>query len=303
MRRLRGFDYIEPKNLKEALLFLHSFGDDSAALAGGTDLLVGFRQGNHVPKYLINIKNIPELKGWELDDTGALIIGAATKISEIEFNKEIKQKWNLLSKAAHLMASPSLRNLATVGGNLCNGSPAADTALALIALGAKVEIVGVNGKRILLLQDFFIDAGKTCLARDELLTKIIIPHPSSGMEGTYLKLGIRNAMEIGIINVAVSLTFKDGDRKCKDVKIVLGPVAPTPIRATKAESLLEGSLLDEKIIEEAAILSARDVRPRYSSIRASADYRKEMVFVLVKRTLKEILDKLSRKKNIEEVYV
>lgn len=288
MRRLRGFDYREPTSLEEALFFLTEFGKDSAVLAGGTDLLVGLRQGNPVPKYLVNIKKVPELEMLQIDSKGALLLGASTRISQIEFHEEIRRKWGLLGKAAHSIGSPHVRNLATIGGNLCNASPAADTAPVLIALGAEAELARVNGRRIVSLQDFFLNAGQTCLSKDELLTKIIVPEPSSNMVGTYLKLGVRKAMEIGIVSVALCLSFKDGDSQCNGARIVLGSVAPTPIRAWKAESVLKDVPLDINVFEEASELAAQEAEP-ITDVRATAAFRKEMVGVVVKRALKEVL--------------
>jgi carbon-monoxide dehydrogenase medium subunit len=291
MRRVRGFEYIETDNLNEALLFLDACGRESCIFAGGTDLISGFRKGGSIPKYILNIKKIPEIREIKINDSGSLIIGACNVLSDIEHNKKVRQNWSLLSDAVHLMANPHIRNRGTIGGNLCNASPAADTAPVLLALGADVEIVSINGCRTIPLNHFFLDAGKSCLSKREILTKIIVPNAAKDARWKYIKYGIRNAMEIGLVNVAVSLSFNADDGSCKKAKIVLGSVAPTPIRALKAESALEGNSLGIESIKEASYLAAIGTSP-ISDVRASSQYRKEITKIIVERALTQILNEI-----------
>jgi carbon-monoxide dehydrogenase medium subunit len=291
MRRVRGFEYIETDKLDEALLFLKAHGSESCIYAGGTDLISGFRKDEPIPKYILDIKKIPEIQGIKIDTAGSLIIGACNVLSDIEHNKKVRQNWSLLSDAVHLMANPHIRNRGTIGGNLCNASPAADTAPALLALNADVEIASIDGCRTIPLNDFFLDAGKNCLSRREILTKVIVPNADKDARWKYIKYGIRNAMEIGLVNVAVSLSFNADDNSCKKAKIVLGSVGPTPLRALKAESALEGNSLGIELIKEASYLAVIGTSP-ISDVRASGQYRKEITKVIVKRALTQILNEI-----------
>ena len=289
MRRVRGFEYIETDKLTDALSFIDEHAGDARILAGGTDLIFGFREGRPIPKYLINIKKIPEIRGIKRDDTGALIIGAGSVLRDIEYDENVRQNWSLLADAISLMANPHIRNRGTIGGNLCNASPAADTAPPLLVLDARVEIASLKGNRIIPLNELFVAAGESCLSNKEMLTKIIIPNPHKGTRWKYIKYGIRNAMEIGLVNVAVSVSFSKESGVCEKARIVLGSVAPTPIRAVMAESALQGNTLDIELIKAAADAAMMAAVP-ISDVRASALYRKEMTRIMVKRALTQVLN-------------
>ncbi len=282
---MKPFDYYAPTSLNEALGLLAEQGGRARALAGGTDLLLKMRAGRLAPGCLTNIKRIPELRGLSYDATQGLWLGALTTVAEIMAAPEVCSRYPALAHAAATMASVQIRNLATVGGNLCNAAPSADLAPPLIALGAQAHIAGPRGERSVALENFFTGPGQTVLADDELLIRVTVPPPEAGLAAVYLKHTPREAMDIAIVGVAAAVAWRDG--VCASVRIVLGAVAPTPLVAQEAGEALLGRPLEEKHIAEAARLAAQAARP-IDDVRASAWYRREMVEVLVRRALGEI---------------
>jgi carbon-monoxide dehydrogenase medium subunit len=216
-----------------------------------------------------------------------LCIGALTPIRELETSPLIQQKYPVIAEAASTLGSSQVRNRATVGGNLCNASPAADMSPALMVLNSKVKLVSRLGERIIPLSAFFVGPGKTVLQR-ELLTEIIIPPLPAANRATYLKHSPRRAMDMAIIGVAVFMSFADGDKfRITDARIALGAVAPTPIRAPEAEALLSAKPVNDGLYAEVARAAANGVRP-IDDVRASAAYRKEMVPVFVRRAVEKL---------------
>jgi carbon-monoxide dehydrogenase medium subunit len=284
--RLQKFEYLEAKTIGDACSLLSSHGRDARLLAGGTDLLVSMKKREINPKFLIDIKHIPELEYIRLHGE-FLKIGALTKLNDIETSPFVLERFPLLASACHQIGTPQIRNLGTMGGNLANASPSADTAPSLIGLGAKVKIVGLNGERIIPLEDFFVGPGESVLQWGEMLAEILVPCPSGLQKGVYLKLPARTAIDIASVGVAVIVTFDSKSNKILDIKIVLGAVAPTPMRAHKAEDSLRGKVIGEQFIKKAAQTAAEEAKP-ISDIRGSASYRKQMVKVLTERALKQI---------------
>ncbi|MGA2463499.1 MAG: xanthine dehydrogenase family protein subunit M [Thermodesulfobacteriota bacterium] len=283
--RMKGFDYVSPSSVEEATALLSRNKGDARALAGGTDLLIGIMAGTISPKLLVSLKDIPELRRIE-KKKGGIQIGATCTIFEIENSPLIKGKYDILSQACGLIGSFQIRCRATIGGNFCNASPAADTAAPLLALGARTVLQGPEKEREIEGKDFFVGPGQTVLKEDEIIKAIWFPEEERG-KGVYVKLGRRKAMEISIVGVAVYAIFDTG-KKIKDVKIGLSSVAPTPIRALRAESLLIGLKPDNKLIERAAEITSEASDP-ITDIRASKEYRKEMVKVLTRRALADVL--------------
>lgn len=286
---MKPFDYYAPLSLDEALGLLAGqpvpgFNPVGCAraLAGGTDLLLKMRTGRLAPGCLINIKRIPELHGLSYDESRGLRLGALVTVSEVMASPDVRAHYPALAQAAAMMASVQIRNLATVGGNLCNAAPSADLAPPLIALSGQAHIAGPHGRRTVALEDFFSGPGQTVLASDELLLEVRVPPPEHGATAIYLKHTPREAMDIAIVGVAAAVTFSHG--LCSSAKIVLGAVAPTPLRAQSAERAIGGGPLDERRIMEAARLAADEARP-IDDVRASAWYRREMVEVLTRRAL------------------
>ena len=204
IKRLPEFEYHAPISLSEALDLLARYGEKAKVFAGGTDLLVAMKKRENVPEHLINLKGIAELKGIHYDEKEGINIGALTTLGELERSTIVKEKFCALWDAVNVMASPQIRTLGTIGGNLCSAVPSADTAPPLIALGASVKIVGIKGERSVLVENFFRGPKESVLQKNEILTEIFIPNPPRS-SGTYLKLMRRNAMDLALVGVAAYL--------------------------------------------------------------------------------------------------
>lgn len=283
---MKPFDYYAPTSLDEAISLLAGQNGRARVLAGGTDLLLKMRAGKLAPGCLINVKRISELRGLSYSEKAGLRLGALATVAEIMASPAVCNHYPAIAQAAAMMAGVQIRNLATGGGNLCNAAPSADLAPPLIALGAQAHIAGPRGRRTVALEDFFAGPGQTILAGDELLIEVSVPAPEPGLAAVYLKHAPRQAMDIAIVGVSAGITVKDG--MCSSARIVLGAVAPTPLRAREAEQALVGRSLEEKRIAEAARLAAQEARP-IDDVRASAWYRREMVEVLVRRALRDAI--------------
>jgi len=256
--------------------------------SGGTDLLVQIRGKAIKPEYVVDIGYIPKLDYINYDEKQGLKIGALTTIRAIEKSEKLRQLYPVISQAAGLLGSVAIRNVATIGGNLCNAAPSADTAPPLIGLSAKARITGSGGERLVSFEDFFTGPGETVLKAGELLLEIQVPVPPPGTKGVYLKHS-RSAVDLATVGVAVIMALESGGT-CRDVKIVLGAVAPTPMRAKKAEEMLRGKKIEPALIEEAAQVASGEAQP-ITDVRASAEYRKEMVKVFTRRAIEQIIAK------------
>ena len=282
---LPKFKYLRPKNLEEALKLLDEYGEEAKLLAGGTDLIVKMKDGVVKPKYVIDLSHLEELR-FISKGNGVIKIGALTTLREIETSPIIREYVHVLSDAVEKMASWQIRNLGTIGGNLCNASPAADTAPPLLVLEAKLKLTSSEGERIVPIDQFFTGPGETVLRSNELLTEIQIPTTLKNSGSAFLKLGRRAAYTLSIVSVAALVTVED--RVFRDVRIALGSVAPTPIRARKTEDKFRGLPATEEVIKENCSYVVEDISP-ISDVRASAEYRREMSIVLTKRALVEAL--------------
>ena len=270
MRPLGGFRYLRVRSLEEAWAAADQNPESARFLAGGTDLLVKLKKGQIRPSLLINLKSISDLYGIdELEDR--IEIGALTTAGDLLRSILLKEKTSLIPLAASHLGSKQIRNLATVGGNLCNASPAGDLSVALLCLQANVKISGPEGSRIEGLEDFFMGPGLTSLKPREVLTAISVPLSNGDWVWNYQKLSNRRAMEIGIVNVAIGLRLEQNI--CAEARIALGAVAPTPIRAKKAEMHMVGKKLSSRLIEEGARLGAQE-SSSIDDIRGSAAYRR-----------------------------
>ncbi len=283
IKRLPKFEYHAPASLSEALGLLAEYDGKGRALAGGTDLLVSMKKREALPEHLISLKGIAELKGIH-DEKEGMKIGALVTLGEIEHSKMIQDKFRVLWDAAQVMASLQVRNLGTIGGNLCSAAPSADTAPPLIVLDASVEIISSSGKRKVPVEKFFKGPGESVLKPGEILTQILIPNPLKKSNGAYLKLMRRAAMDLAQVGIAACLSFDSEKRICRGARIALGAVGSTPIRALKAEQVLLNKELNETVGKEAGKIAALEANPR-SSMRASKEYRKEMIEVLTKRAV------------------
>lgn len=283
---LPKFEYFAPKTMEEACSLLAKYKGEARVLAGGTDLLVQMKNREVIPRYLINIKDIPDLDYIRYDDKEGLRIGALTPIEALKTSTLIRRRFSILSQAAAVLGTVQIRNRGTIAGNLCNASPAAETAPALITLAAKARIVGVAGERAVALEDFFVAPGQTVLQAGEIVTEIQVPNLPSRSGGAYLKHSIKR-MDIAIVGVGVVITLNG--EVCNDIKIALGAVASTPIRAKKAEEIIRGQGLDSELMERAAQIASEESRP-IDDIHSYAQYRKQMVKVLAKEAMKQAGD-------------
>jgi len=284
--KLPKFDHLEAKTIEEACSLLAKYKGKARVIAGGTDLLVSMKGREISPQYIINIKAIPNLDGINYSRKDGLVIGAMTTLAAIESSPIIGEGFPILSSAAHQTGSPHIRNIGTIGGNLCNAAPSADMPPSLIGLEAKAKIKGLTGERAVTVEQFFLGPGVSALKAGEILTEVQVPNPPPHTRGVYLKLPARTAIDIAVVGVAVVVTLDTKGVNIADAKIVLGAVASTPIRARQAEDIIKGKALDDELIQKAAQAAADEAKP-ISDVRGSASYRKEMVKVLTNRALKQ----------------
>jgi CO/xanthine dehydrogenase FAD-binding subunit len=286
-RRLPKFQYLLPKTVEEALRMLNEHKGDSKLLAGGTDLVPALKRREiNVPGYIIDLKAIPGLDAILYDKKSGLKIGPLATISAIAQSKVIVDNFTCLAQSALTMASPQVRNRGTFAGNICNAVPSADSAPSFLAMSASVKIKGLEGERTVPIEQFFTGPRKTVLKEDEMLIEILVPSPSYGSKSAYLKLSPRHSMDLAIVGVAVNGKCENGI--CKEIKIALGAVAPTPLRAPVSESILQGKQITPEIIKEASFNAITQCSP-IDDHRASQEYRCDMVNVMTRRALTRVL--------------
>lgn len=277
-KTMKEFRYFSPDTVSEAVSILQQF--DAEVLAGGTDLLPMMKQREVTVEYVVNIKKIPELAYIREDDDG-LKIGALTTIFSIKESDVIRQKYISVYEAAKNFAYLQIRNMATVGGNICRSSPSADMVPPLMAFDAEVKLIGPKGSRNVLLENFFTGPRENILER-ELLTEIVVPR-KDGRYGTAFGKMRRNSGDLAKLNCAVKIIVRG--RTCEDIRIVLGAVAPKPIRARSAEQGMKAKIIDDDTIEAAAQKVAEDIAP-ITDVRSTSGYRTEVSKVLVRRLIK-----------------
>lgn len=280
---MKILEYFQPTTVQEAISLLTHHGEEAKLIAGGQSLIAMMRQRVIKPNYLIGLKGIPGLTTIEADGKGGVTIGAMATHRAVETSPIVLERCGVLAQAEAAVASIQVRNAGTLGGDVCHAEPGADPPAALIALGALARITGSKGERMVPFEEFFKDYFETVLSPDELLTSISIPPQPPNTGGVYLKHCVRGG-DMAIVGVAAILTM-DGD-VCKDVKIGINGAALTPVRAKKAEEVLKGKRLDDKLILDAGRAAAQDSNP-LSDAEASAEYRREMVEVFVRRAVKQ----------------
>ncbi len=279
---MHAINYEAPKTLKDAVALLAQYGENGRPLCGGTDLIIQLRAGVRRPEHVVDVKKIPELLQLSYDSKKGLRLGAAVPAIEVCENKDLQRHYPGLVEAAHLIGSNQIQTRASVGGNLCNGSPAADTTPVLIALGARARVVGPKGEREVKVEEFCTAPGRTVLAPGELLVEILIDAPKPHSADAYLRFIPRNEMDIAVVGVG-SWLHLDGD-KVSAARISLGAVAATPLFAAKASESLAGKKLDDAAIDRAAKLAIELSSP-IDDMRGTAEFRRHLVGVLTKRTL------------------
>lgn len=275
--------FAAPTALTEALAILA--GDREARpIAGGTDLVVAARQGRKpLPESIVAVDRIAELAGAGVDDTGQLVLGALTSHAWLAGSADVRERWSALADSSAIVGSPATRSTGTIGGNLMNASPAAETTAPLVVLGATVTLVSSTGTRTVLVEELATAPGRTIAARDELLTSVTVPALPEGSGSAYIRLEYRRAMEIAVVGAAVLVTV-GGDGTITAARVALTAVAPTVVRAPEAEQALLGAAADTAAWRAAGEAAAAASSP-ISDVRASADYRRAMLDVVVRRTV------------------
>ncbi len=305
-----SYDYHRPDTIAEALALMAQYRSEAMFIAGGTDVMVLIEQGKLKPRALISLRNVADLK--RNDGT---VIGAGVSHRELQKSPSIQEHFSALHDAVCNLGSTQIRNVATIGGNICTAAPSADTACPLLVLDAKVVLASAAGERDVAIDEFFVGPGKTALQKGEILKEFRIRRFPQNTGSAYIKHTRRAAMDLPIIGVAVRITlnrndvkcrdalcttepiskilgyFEDEELKCEDVRIAMGVVAPRPIRAKKAEAALTGKVLSEKLVAEAAAIAQSEASPR-DSIRGEAWYRSEMIKVLVRRAVMKAIERV-----------
>lgn len=289
---MRNFEYLEPTTVAEACALLKRYGGEARPYAGGAYLTILMKQGLVHPRALINIKKIAELKGIRFDPKEGLTIGALTTHRELETSKLVKEKFPVLSEAEREVANIRVRNVGTVGGNLASGEPLTDLAQVFISLDAKVKISGPSGQRGIPLEQLFVDYYQTSLAEDEILTQVLIPSlpARSGIE--YIRFSSSSVVDKPCVGVSVRISLAQDRRSCQEVRIVLGCVGPTPVRARKAEALLTGKQITPELAVETGALASQECSPT-SDLRGSEPYKRAIVRTLVKRAAERAYERAS----------
>ncbi len=310
---MKKFDYLKPKTFEEALALLDQYGDKAKLIAGGTDVIVMIKQKTTAPDVLISLKGIPGLD--RIQYNGSLSLGPMVTHRTIEKSEIIRKEFSALADAVDCLGSIQIRNVATIGGNICTAAPSADTATPLLVLGARVRIKSVKEERTVPIEDFFEGPGQTVLKKGEVVKELSIPKLLPNTGSAYYKLQRRRALDLPILGVSVLLSLdknsvacsdmlctaspissilhqmEEDEITCQEVRIALGVAAPTPMRARKAGALLRGKKLSDELLEEAAMTASREAQPR-DTLRGEAWYRKDMVRVLVKRMAMKSIERV-----------
>jgi carbon-monoxide dehydrogenase medium subunit len=286
---IANFEYFAPKTVKEALSLLSQYKEGAKMIAGGQSMLVIMRQGLFAPEYLIDIKGIAALDYIKYDEGKGLRIGALTIHRAIEKSPLIQKHFGVLSEMERNLATIQTRNWGTIGGNLCHGDPAGDPAQVFIALNAKLKLASSAGERVIDMEEFSKDYLEVDLQSGEMLTEIQVPTPPPRTGTAYEKLMVMKG-DMGIIGAAVSITLKPSDSVCENVRIALGSASSVPLRAKKAEDKLIGKALNDSLLAEAGEAAATEANPP-SDVHGSAEYRREMVKVFVKRVARIALER------------
>ncbi len=281
---MHAINYETPKTIAEAVKLLAAHGEKARPLSGGTDLIIQLRAGTRRPEFVVDVKQIPELHRISFSLKDGLHLGAAVSCIEIHENADMRKYYPGLTEAAHLIGSLQIQSRASVGGNLCNGSPAGDATPALIALGAKARVVGPGGERTVPVETFIIAPGRTVLQPGDLLVEFLIDAPAKHSSDAYLRFIPRNEMDIAVVGVGGALTLDLADDRVVDARIALGAVGPTPIFAAEASKALIGKKLDDAAIENAARLAISAATP-IDDMRGTAEFRRHVVGVLTRRVL------------------
>jgi carbon-monoxide dehydrogenase medium subunit len=283
---MRAFDYLEPTSIEEACRLLQRHGEEARPIAGGTALIIWMRQRLLNPHVVISLAKIPDFESIRFDSSRWLTIAAGVRHRDIELNAAVCENYPLLHETFHKVAQPRIRNMATLGGNLCQGDPLTDPGASLMVLDAQVTLQSNEAKRTLPLEDFFIDYYETALAPGELLTEIHVPPPAPDLKWAHIKFTPRSVEDFATVGVALALRTEVGI--CKDIRLALNSAGPTIFRARRAEEALRGQKVTEPLIGEMAKIASEESDP-IDDNRGSADYKREMVQVMIRRAAAQAL--------------
>lgn len=290
VEKLKPFDYFEPTDINEAIGILNKYGNKAKIIAGGLDLIPRMRHREINPEYLVCIQSIRGGNYIDENVSGGLRIGALTNLRSVEISPVVQDNYPVLYEAVHQIASVQVKTTGTMVGNLCVASPASDIAPALFVLDAKLKVAGYSSERVIPVDAFFIGVNQTSLKPGEVVTEILIPKLADSTGSAFYRLSWTTE-NIAKVNVAAIITLHEN--KCREIKIALGSVSPTPIRTKKAEDTLRGQQINLKIIEQAAQIASEEIQP-ITDIRATAEYRKEIAKVLVKRAIERAWQRVKK---------
>jgi carbon-monoxide dehydrogenase medium subunit len=282
---MRSFEVFEPKTVKEACSMLSKYGDQAKVIAGGLSLLLFIREKLYHPKYLVSIMGIKGLDYIRYDEKKGLKIGALTTHRSIEDSPLVKEKFPVMAETFHRVGSMRIRNVGTIGGNLCHADPRLDPPPTLLALDASVKLVGPKSPRVIKLENFFVNYYETVLKQDEILTEINVPNQPPRPAGAYMRFTTKTNGDTPAVELAAIVTLDSKREALENVRIGLGALAPTALRARKTEAFLKGKKFEEAILEEAAQIVSQEVEP-IGDLRGSEQYKREMVGVMLKRGVK-----------------
>ncbi|MEL7565413.1 MAG: xanthine dehydrogenase subunit XdhB [Dehalobacterium sp.] len=286
-------NYEEAHTVEEAICLLKA-NPNAHLIAGGSDLLIKIHEGKFSDIELIGIRDIPELKNISLEDDGTITIGSGATFSQIAHHPIIRENIPVLGEAVDKVGGPQIRNIGTIGGNICNGVTSADSASTLFALNCLLRIKGANGRRMVAIENFYQGPGQVDLSHDEVLTAIIIaPENYQGFGGHYIKFVMRNAMDIATLGCVV-LCKLDGREVIADFRLAFGVAAPTPIRCRETEEMVRGKIFSSDLLQEVGRWAAGEVNPR-NSWRASKEYRLNLVEELSKRAFEQAFSNALKK--------
>ncbi len=281
--------YEEAYTVEEAIALLHA-NPQAVIISGGSDVLIKLHEGQIPAAQLVSIHGIPELKGVKLESDGTVAIGAGTSFTQITRNPIIQQRIPVLGEAVAKVGGPQVRNVGTIGGNVCNGVTSADSAATLFALNAKLRIQGSDSERVVSIHDFYQGPGKVDLAHAEILTAILVTKEDyEGFSGHYIKYAMRNAMDIATLGCAVVCKF--ANNQVADLRLALGVAGPTPLRCRKTEKMANGRVVDEQLLEDIGKTAITEVNPR-TSWRATKEFRLQLVEELSKRAFMDVYRKV-----------
>lgn len=284
-------DYFEPSTLEETLALLTRNTRETVIIAGGTDVVVRLRSGQLRPRMLLSINRVEEMQSAEVSPQGGLWLGALTTFSTLRSSPIVRRSFPILAEMAATMGTPQVRNLATVGGNICNASPSADSAPAFLCLNGVAHIHHVNGERMVPLSRFFTGPGSTVLESGEVLSAIEVPPLPEGSVGTYTKVGRNYGVDLAVVGLAIVGYLAAENPSGYAFRIALGAIAPTPIRAFASEAILAESVQDQAVEEacEAAVVAISPI----NDVRASASYRTMLVRNLMRCGIRRVMEQIA----------